>query len=307
MHEREIDMAESEIVKVVGSITEVNETDFAATLYDRETNRIPEETVVIPIEEIPEKDRCKLEVYRGFTWVVGTDDDGNKVSDFTFAKTLSDFYNDPETVFDSIKRWIDRLTELTDKTSLEILQELAAQINPPVSRETIDQFGENPLRNLHLLMRALNKLSDETNTPPDQILEGLLESLKAKPASNREYLLVSYAEDFGRMGYLDGKILIPKDTWEIVDGHRWYASDVLGKHSQVKSDVGDPESWTIKPLTQEQAELLANVFDSELNELELFHPAEIYSRRTHISLAGFDPLSYLIEDDFKTEDTEETE
>lgn len=300
-------MGTSELTTVVGSITEVNETDFAATLYDRETNRIPEEVVVIPIEEIPEKDRCKLEVYRGFTWVVGVDDDGNKISDFTFAKTWSDFFNDPETIVDSIKRYIDRLTELTDKTPLEILQEVAAQINPPVSRETIDQFGESPLRNLHTLMRALNKLSDETNTSPDQILEGLLESLKAKPAPSREYLLVSYAEDFGRMGDLDGKILIPKDTWQIVDGHRWYASEVLGKYSEVYGDVGDPETWTIKPLTQEQAELLANVFDSNLDELELFHPAEIYSRFTHISLAGFDPLSYLNEESFEDEDEDEDE
>lgn len=51
--------------------------------------------------------------------------------------------------------------------------------------------------------------------------------------------LYKYAEDFGRMGDLDGMFFATEEQHERFMGKEGYASDILGKHSEVYLQFND--------------------------------------------------------------------
>lgn len=108
-------------------------------------------------------------------------------------------------------------------------------------------------------------------------------------------LLISYRMYCGRMGELEGKCLIRENTWDDLQGYKWYASDVLGKYSEFYGVIGedDSDNWTIKEITDEQLTCLEEVFDFVMSNY--FH------------LSGFTPIGYLSDDDEDEEDEEDDE
>ncbi len=105
-------------------------------------------------------------------------------------------------------------------------------------------------------------------------------------------LLIKFFFDGGRMGDLYGKALMRETTWNSIQNRRWYASDVLGKHSEVWGTFGD-DSFSTKEITDDQLEMLSDVLGfniSKLDEEQVFYSP-------YINIAGFAPYDYILEED----------
>jgi hypothetical protein len=105
-------------------------------------------------------------------------------------------------------------------------------------------------------------------------------------------LLIKFFFDGSRMGDLYGKALMRETTWNSIQNRRWYASDVLGKHSEVWGTFED-DSFSTKEITDDQLEMLSDVLDfniSELDEEWVFYPP-------YINIAGFSPYDYIREEE----------
>lgn len=91
-------------------------------------------------------------------------------------------------------------------------------------------------------------------------------------------VIVQWAQDYGRMGDLDGVFVCEKDLLEKLKGHKVYASDVLGKHSEIPL-VLDDESIEIKSEDQDFIEKFVEIVGDRV---------------------GFDVLGY-VQDDYEYE------
>jgi hypothetical protein len=58
------------------------------------------------------------------------------------------------------------------------------------------------------------------------------------------WILVTYRQDFGRMGSLDGLFITRPEVLELLYGAKCYFGEVLGKHSDIWADL-KPEHFTV--------------------------------------------------------------
>lgn len=108
------------------------------------------------------------------------------------------------------------------------------------------------------------------------------------------FLLVEYSRDFGRMGSLDGKFLCTQDTWDKLQPKEWYASDILGKHSEIMSDFSS-EGFSTRLITREQTEFLCEILKLDFEKLNtLWNDKEEYYAPT-LTISGFNPVDYIRE------------
>lgn len=108
------------------------------------------------------------------------------------------------------------------------------------------------------------------------------------------FLLVEYCRDFGRMGSLNGKYLCTQDTWDKLQSREWYASDVLGKHSEVWGDFSS-EDFSTRLITREQAEFLCEILNLDFEKLNtLWDDKEEYYVPI-LKISGFNPVDYIRE------------
>jgi len=118
-------------------------------------------------------------------------------------------------------------------------------------------------------------------------------------SSSPNLLLLTYSEYFGRMGGLNGRILISEENWETLCGREWYASEVLGKYSEIYGAFGDTEFWKTKPIGYTEAALVCDILDVPLSEqiFEKWDPItdQFWAGPSRACIAGFDPISYVRE------------
>lgn len=115
-------------------------------------------------------------------------------------------------------------------------------------------------------------------------------------------LLINFYAQFGRMGELHGKTLIRKSIWERLQNRRWYASEVLGKYSEVEGAYNESDFW-VKELTEDQSTILADVLELTLEDLD--EETDLTWSVPHVCIAGFQPFEYLREDEEDEKDDEE--
>ena len=99
-----------------------------------------------------------------------------------------------------------------------------------------------------------------------------------------DILLISYYEDYGRNGKLEGKFIITEELWNEVQGLDWYTSGVLGKYSEVSGTIGNKQNYKIKKLPYDQFETLCEIFDIEKEDFQVE------------TLSGFNPIYHLVEE-----------
>lgn len=96
------------------------------------------------------------------------------------------------------------------------------------------------------------------------------------------------------MGELHGKILIREEVWNALQSRRWYASEVLGKYSEVEGKFADENDFTVREITEEQLAFLEDIFDLDLENLDKVR----YSWEVPtICIAGFNPFDHIREEE----------
>lgn len=108
-------------------------------------------------------------------------------------------------------------------------------------------------------------------------------------------LLVKFFANLERMGALEGAMLVNQVSWEKIQGRRWYASDVLGKYSEVWGEIGESEDWKTRELSDSQVNVLQEIFDFNLEKLE--EDPENPWHIPMIKLGGFSPIEYIQEEE----------
>lgn len=107
-------------------------------------------------------------------------------------------------------------------------------------------------------------------------------------------LLVNFYVDCGRMGDLHGKILIREEVWNALQSRRWYASEVLGKYSEVEGNFSDENDFSVQEITDVQLEFLTVIFNLDLENLDkVGYSWEVPT----ICIAGFNPFDHIREEE----------
>ena len=96
------------------------------------------------------------------------------------------------------------------------------------------------------------------------------------------------------MGDLHGKVLMREATWDSIQNRRWYASDVLGKHSEVWGTFADDSFYT-KEITEDQLEILSDVLGFDISQLD--EEDDFMGVPAYINIAGFAPYDHIREED----------
>ena len=107
-------------------------------------------------------------------------------------------------------------------------------------------------------------------------------------------LLVKFNWYYGRQGNLEGIFIINEKNWELCQGKEWYASDVLGKHSEVNGTI-DASEFTTRELNDAETDLLADIFGFSKEELEAAWDYEKEMYVPYVHLSGFSVLGYFNE------------
>lgn len=107
------------------------------------------------------------------------------------------------------------------------------------------------------------------------------------------FLIVNYEDDFGRHGNLSGKYLCTQDTWDKLENRQWYATDVLGKHSEISGNYRD--NFNTKTISKEQAEFLSEILDLDFKSLTLEWDDENEMYPPVITISGFEIFYYIRE------------
>ncbi len=92
-------------------------------------------------------------------------------------------------------------------------------------------------------------------------------------------ILVHYLQDFGRMGMLEGLFITTREELEASYGRTAYFGEVLGKHSDVWSELED------------------GLFTVLSEDQEFIEQARVIIGGGNQSLTGLNPLEHIGEDE----------
>lgn len=93
-------------------------------------------------------------------------------------------------------------------------------------------------------------------------------------------ILVSYFEEFGRLGELEGIFLCTEEELSRLKGVTVEFGEVLGKHSEISSEMTFNNSTVIDTTEEDIAALL-----------------RIFAGEGSVTISGFNPLEYLGQDE----------
>lgn len=122
---------------------------------------------------------------------------------------------------------------------------------------------------------------------------------------NMNFKLVKFNIDCGRMGILDGLFIVTSDVWHVIEGLKWYANDVLGKHSELWGQIGVEGDWDAKNVSQEDLDTLARILNFDVDEIQPYDADLMEQYQARYVIAGFDIVAYIQEGQVIAENDEE--